>query len=367
MRSLADFCRDFPADEVKHISHVYVGATRDALCEVVKQTNRASISHMVSELPVSRDTRDAIPLVVCHIHDEAYMKMRSSAKAEDGSALSAELGSPSLSRSRHSKVQNKFVTIVAGLNTIEFFTELQAMLRKDGSTIATALCNIISEVLELVAQGLKINANGAERVRVLHLVTGDGINTNENALKRMYYYVTKLLAGQPIRYFLLAWRCASHQANLVVLVAICGKLMDDPVENNPICANCVRLYKYLIPDYCEEFAASLRLHVVNCLELVADAPGNWKDDLRKHSNDMQALYGPDVFSPRHDAAVLPQLGHIQTHMPRGIQSCRKVFVGIQIAVQVVSGCGGQACRDKDVALQLVRLQVVGHAPCRATQ
>ena len=114
MRTLADFCRDYPAEETKHIGYVYVGATRDAICEVVKQINRSSIQHLVSQMPLGIREGETGPIFITHIHDEASMKIRSSARPLPGSALADEIRGAALSRSRHTKIQNNVVTVVGG-------------------------------------------------------------------------------------------------------------------------------------------------------------------------------------------------------------------------------------------------------------
>ena len=48
VRTVADLCRDFPAEECKNISHYKVGRVRDAFCEIVKRLNRKSIAEDMS-------------------------------------------------------------------------------------------------------------------------------------------------------------------------------------------------------------------------------------------------------------------------------------------------------------------------------
>ena len=67
---------------------------------------------------------------------------------------------------------------------------------------------------------------------------------------------------------MIVWLCVAHLVNLVVQVAICGKLLQGPINSNALCGACVRLFKYLIKDYFEEFAAALR---VTMAEVLAEA------------------------------------------------------------------------------------------------
>ena len=129
------------------------------------------------------------------------------------------------------------------------------------------------------------------RLRVIHLVSVDGINTNENAMKRFFYHFTTALFDRVLVYSLLCWKCASHQTNLVVCVAICGQIISNATENNPICAAASRLYKYLIPDYCEEFASNLKRYVYDKLELVEDTAETIDHAAVDRRQNLRALYG----------------------------------------------------------------------------
>ena len=80
----------------------------------------------------------------------------------------------------------------------------------------------------------------------------------------------------------------------MIQIAICGEFLDKPTEHNPICANAVRLYKYLIPDYCDEFAHSLRQFVVDNLVLKFDSIDAVRDDLMQRRESLLQLYGQDA-------------------------------------------------------------------------
>ena len=97
-------------------------------------------------------------------------------------------------------------------------------------------------------------------------------------------------------YSLVEWPCASHCGDLSVHVAICGKLIQRPTEQDPICAAATRFYKYLVVDYSEELAMSVKVHIFQALtvtfegsnEAVAAAAG------RAEALKLQRLYGKDV-------------------------------------------------------------------------
>ena len=91
----------------------------------------------------------------------------------------------------------------------------------------------------------------------------------------------------------MVWLCAAHQTNLVVHVAICGKLLADPINANALCGTCARLFKYLINDYFEEFSSSLRHYVATQFELV-DCSVDQRALHQSRVSDLVALYGHDV-------------------------------------------------------------------------
>ena len=113
--------------------------------------------------------------------------------------------------------------------------------RKNGISIATAVCDAI----ELVIHACRRDMNRRVRVRIVHLLVGDGINTNENAGKRLLKRYGEIRRRSPNTYILIMmWKCPSHQSNLVVLVAIRGGLVKQATEVDAVCGTVSRLYKY---------------------------------------------------------------------------------------------------------------------------
>ena len=53
-------------------------------------------------------------------------------------------------------------------------------------------------------------------------------------------------------------KCASHQANLVVQVAVVGGMIQDPVNQCDLTAACSRFFKHLLPVCVEDILFSLR-------------------------------------------------------------------------------------------------------------
>ena len=187
MRSLRDFCRDFPVVETANISYEYIGATRDAMCEIIKQINQSAVVEAVAALTPIVGCTETTPVFLPHIHDESLMRVRSSVRGIYVAESASAAGSPDLrmSRARFSKIQNNVLTAVVANTEMEIYTELQPLLKKDGATIATAIIQTTSGLLEECVKALARNQHGCKQLRVVHIVVGDGVNTNENAMKRL--------------------------------------------------------------------------------------------------------------------------------------------------------------------------------------
>ena len=86
--------------------------------------------------------------------------------------------------------------------------------------------------------------------------------------------------------------CASHQANLAVLTAVTTSSPDNP---DLLPANCSRLFRYLIPDYIEEFSAALRRYVEQNLSFLKGDPATCIPDAqRRRMQCLRELYGESV-------------------------------------------------------------------------
>ena len=124
-------------------------------------------------------------------------------------------GDQHLHRGRTSKVQDHAVHVSLGQWREEWYTELRALMRKDGPTTALAMIKTIGEILELLHRVTQ--APGRGFVRVVHLMTGDGIGTNDNAARRAYQHFYARYNKPGFRYFLIVWKCASHQETVFLL------------------------------------------------------------------------------------------------------------------------------------------------------
>lgn len=166
------------------------------------------------------------PVFITHVHDEASMRLRS---------YDTDLPSRIL-RGRSSKIQNNSVTIRFGGNVYPWLQELQPLMRKDGPTIAEALVRVTEDIIRAL---VAFPARPWSKLKCIHLLTVDGINTNLNAARRLCY---KFCTDPRLNYSLISWKCASHVVNLVVVVAICGSLLSEPIEDDDECAACSRFF-----------------------------------------------------------------------------------------------------------------------------
>jgi hypothetical protein len=130
------------------------------------------------------------------------------------------------------------------------------------------------------------------QVKIVHLVTGDGVGTNDNAMRRILQFFMQAKFKELLHYTLCGWKCASHQANLVIMVAICGQLLQDATQRDSLCGSCVRFFKFLVPDHAEEYKAAMRDFVDREMVFVDTAPD--PATVRERLN-MLELYGDEVF------------------------------------------------------------------------
>ena len=290
MESLASMLNTFALKECKNISKGSVASVRDAGAEIVKHLNREEAKQRLQTfLTVGCDGK-AIAVFVMHAHDEACMRMRS----YDPLLLHSEgmivaPGNLKLSRAKGSKIQNHVVRLGIGGEMMPWFEEMRPLLKKDAATTATSIINVVAGILNALLSG-DLPHDG--KLSIIHLVTGDGVNTNEAAARRvLFYFVAQSPLKHRIRYRIVVWKCGSHKANLIVMVAICGCSMSKPIDGNALCGAAVRLFKYLIPAYCDDFGRKLQLLVLDRVTLVHEA---LVDAGSRRDACLAALYGDSV-------------------------------------------------------------------------
>ena len=199
------------------LSHTSITTVRDAFCEVLKKMTAQKGRLLVSQQSGRGDGTNAL-MVLSHSHDGADMKMRSydSSLLSDAS-LTMPSDAPTLSRARSSKIQNHSLSLICGQKNIPWFCELQPMSKKDAASVATSIIKVITGVLEAT-----VSTGG--KYKLLHMMTGDSINTNTAAARMvLHWFLQQSPFRQNLLYRLLWLRCAAHKANLVTVTAITGR------------------------------------------------------------------------------------------------------------------------------------------------
>ena len=281
--TLEQFCTNFPQHETQSASPTQIGAVRDAMAEILKRMRDAKVAKEVAAL-ANGFGHESRTLFVLHVHDEAQMRLRSF----DASLLGRSI------RGRSSKVQNNCVSICFPNETVGWPTELQPLGRKTGAVLGQCIVDIISEIMRNVIVPLTPSWTC---LRFVHVLVGDGVSTNQNAGRRALRFFSEhsRWGSTIVRYRLVMVQCASHAANLVVIVAICGELSRNAAEDDEICSYCSRFFKYFIPDYIEEFSFSLRTYLngkfrVEVQEVVTEATQIGRQSARA----LQTIYGKSV-------------------------------------------------------------------------
>ena len=160
------------------LSHSYIIRARDAFVEMLKYVSANQVkAAVVAEHPQ--------PIFVTHIHDEASMRFRSLDQDANNN------------RGLYSKIQNNAVTVSIGATNIEWPTELQPLASKDGQTLATAMLEVMENLLAPMRAGVAASPDAGRYV--VHLLIGDGVNTNENAAKKLLHELGAAV-GRGLRY-----------------------------------------------------------------------------------------------------------------------------------------------------------------------
>ena len=251
-----------------------------------------------------------------HIHDEASLRLRSSADSVLGPRC----------RSRRSKVQQHSVRVYfPGQQPLLWFAELHPLADKTAKVLATSLHKVLRDVSATIAEGFggvrQTASSGfggdrpAESPWFLHILVGDGIATNEAACKILLAWV-RSTSLDGLRYFVMSVKCASHQANLAVAAAVCGRAALAGAHNSAalgdlplrcrhladrsdsaarcVCGAIVRFFKFLVSDYYSDFLANLH-DIVGQLSARELSPE--RQENREKWLGMQSLYGEGVFPP----------------------------------------------------------------------
>jgi hypothetical protein len=299
---LAKFCRDFPEKERPQISKTYVTTVKDCFAELIKHHNLTiELADHIQALPLAR-TRDqkaeTATVYLVHGQDEAAMRLRSFDEAVISGLRGGGSSRQRLLRGRSSKVQSNYLVAVCEGTDIEIYTELQPLNNKRADTIGAAIIMTVERVVDAM---LLAGHSSCTQLRVVHLIGGDNIGTNQAAVRRVAHHFMRRLpveGSMSVRYSVCEWPCAAHAGNLCVNEAICGQLIanasaDKEPENNAICANASRLYRHLMPTYTEEFSLALKSYICTHLSIRIGDPAVRTTEQDAY-RQLQALYGPGV-------------------------------------------------------------------------
>ena len=327
-RGFADAWRDLVGVGVAGCSRPTIAQIRDAFVEVLqdlrgqevkaviqsaasapaKTSNSAASAPRVrsaASAPGSRSAASAPGLQcvsVLHIHDEASLRLRSS----------ADTNHKAPSRSRSSKVQQHVIHVFAeGQAPVRWLCDLHPLADKSAKVLATSLHNTLRRLAAPVCEALG-SFEAPERPWLIHFLVGDGIGTNEAAAKILWAWIQGMPLPCRTRYFLIVVKCASHQANLVIGSAVSGKaalvswrssgLLQGSIAARPVkfskaapptevCGAIVRLFKYLMSDYYSDYLANLQ---VICSRLCIGEQTPHRQQQRQKWQGLQLLYGTSV-------------------------------------------------------------------------
>ena len=301
--------------------------------------------------------------VLLHIHDEASLRLRSSATAA---------GAPE--RSRRSKVQQHLLWLhLPGQKKLFLPAELHALSDKSAPVLATSLHKTLVGVVSSLQESLVVVA-GSEAAQIawfVHLLVGDGCATNSKSARLLWEWLKSQPLPRAFRYFLVVVKCSSHQANLSVSCAVTGRAAlagcqnttarsagediwverkaasskDTTSPHRTVCGVIVRLYKYLVNDYYSEFYSALG-RVVGRLRFVQEPPVSEDVNCLKWHRLAQ-LYGTGVF-PKGLLDLLNRGLDIWEHRLHSAQSA-----GEEVE---------QSIREKLLELLRRRLLVVDESP-----
>ena len=241
-----------------------------------------------------------------HVQDEADMRM-----------LTVDASSrPGLPRrARTSKVQFHSLTLRCRGREFLLPQELEALADKTARTLATSLLGVLRTWLpSLLVAVPAAAARKTTELWFLHCLIGDGIPTNEAAAKILWAMGRK--GGEAkgtaiqVRYFLLLAHCGTHQSALSAKFGVIGRAAAAAAESDgggkafeDVTATAVRLFKYLTPQYYEDFKKSSDAWASHLAPVSGTAPdgppaaavsGPAPDGMPASWADLRALYTPHV-------------------------------------------------------------------------
>ena len=319
-RGLAKAFRDIVAVDKNPVSRPTIEKVRGVWVECYKKMVRKVAADRVTDvLAAARvDGSDFVAVFGLHVFDEADLRLRSGNASTQGTV-------GLIGRSRASKVQQHIFHLATTRGSMEIPTEMEAFGDKTAKTLCTSLERLLRSIAVDVLpathtkpQALRITGMPQADIWFFHMLVGDGIETNEKAAKYLWTCLQQEGLGPRVRYFLLVIVCGTHQMGLTAKSAVTGRAAACATGgelHDDIAGVTVRLFKYLIKDYFEEFVASVDEWVSRDLKLVrhdaADLAG------QASTAKMRNLYGDHVFPDSFLALWNNGCHHMSHVMPAG--------------------------------------------------
>ena len=134
-------------------------------------------------------------------------------------------------------------------------------------------------------------SHAGQSLRIVHCLVGDGIFTNLAVARLLWLWVQAERVAPCYR--LLTFTCSTHAANLVVRSAIThdGRGRHKDPDHQPLVANCVRFFKYLMPEYASDFVVRLRDYIDSKIRFISEPP---RPEFDQHWDGLQELYGKSI-------------------------------------------------------------------------
>ena len=268
-RGMAHSFRDVVGSDFNTVSRTSIGKVRDVWVEMYKpMVLKVAADRAAVAIGAAKAARAIfVPLYLVLVQDEAEIRLRSREGLE-GIAIPR--------RSRASKVQQNIVEMAFPAGSMNIPTELEALGDKTAGTLATCFERLLREITASVLPPPQPQADDQSQAAdqpekwLFNILVGDGIATNEAAAKLLWSCIKERGLGPGIRYFLLVIKCATHQVGLTAKSAVIGRAAEvaGGTLHEHIAGVCVRLYKYLICDYYDEFASAAHDYVSRFLEVL---------------------------------------------------------------------------------------------------
>jgi hypothetical protein len=177
-------------------------------------------------------------------------------------------------------VQQHVATLhFAGQVPVRWFTELDALADKTAKVLAHSLHRVVVDVCAAIVQG--ITCGSTIPAWFIHVLVGDGVNTNQAAAGLLLAWIRKPELPGGLRYFLILAKCSNHQVHLALSSAVCGRAAELSAQHlsaysvlstaqrvvcskqhkaqKQICGAIVRLFKFLVSDYYTQFCGNLQV------------------------------------------------------------------------------------------------------------